>query len=265
VPTLANQLDNAGLTWKGYQEDMGNDVARDGSVTCSHPAIGSSDPTTSAAATDGFTTRHDPFVYFHSIIDNAAECNRSVVPLGDTSGNMPAGTPSGVTGLVTDLQSVTTTPNFSFITPNLCDDGHDSPPCTNTTGAGQGGKSAVGDIDKWLQAWVPMITSSPAFKQDGLLEITFDEAESPTLDATSCCGETPGPAADAGGNCRSGPGGGVVGAVLLSPFIPGHTVVTKTSYNHYSSLASFEDLFGLPRLADAQTVTSTFDKHIYVP
>jgi hypothetical protein len=262
VNTLANQLDSDGLTWKGYQEDMGNDTTRDGSVTCSHPAVGGPDPTTAAEPADGYTTRHDPFMYFHSIIDNTSECNHNVVPLGDTNGSMPAGTPAGATGLATDLQSVATTPNFSFITPNLCDDGHDYP-CTNTTGAGQGGGSAVADTDKWLKTWVPLITSSPAFKQDGLLEITFDEAEDPTLDTTACCGETPGPAADSGGNGISGPGGGVVGAVLLSPTIPGNLVVTKTSYNHYSSLASLEDLFGLPRLGQAQTVTTTFDKHIF--
>ncbi len=262
VTTLANQLDSDGLSWKGYQEDMGNNPARDGSVTCSHPPIGNSDPTTAAASSDGYTTRHDPFVYFHSIIDDTSECSQNVVPMGDTAGAMPAGTPAGATGLVTDLQSVATTPNLSFITPNLCDDGHDYP-CTNTTGAGQGGGSAVGDIDKWLKTWVPIITSSPAFRQDGLLEITFDEAEDPSVDATACCGETPGPAASSGLNGRTGPGGGVVGAVLLSPFIAGNTVVTKTSYNHYSSLASLEDLFGLPRLGEAQTVTTTFDKHIY--
>jgi hypothetical protein len=264
VSTLANQLDSDGLTWKGYEEDMGNDPVRDGGITCGHPEVGAaSDPTTTAVAADGYTTRHNPFMYFHSIIDNTAECNQNVVPMGDTSGNMPVGTPAGVTGLVTDLASVVTTPNFSFITPNLCDDGHDYP-CTNTTGAGQGGGSAVSDVNKWLETWVPIITASPAFKQDGLLEITFDEAEEPTLDTTACCGETPGPAADGGGNGVSGPGGGVVGAVLLSPFITPGTVVSKTSYNHYSSLASIEDLFGLPHLGEAQTVTTTFDKHIYI-
>jgi hypothetical protein len=243
---------------------MGNDPVRDGGITCGHPEVGAaSDPTTTAVAADGYTTRHNPFMYFHSIIDNTAECNQNVVPMGDTSGNMPVGTPAGVTGLVTDLASVVTTPNFSFITPNLCDDGHDYP-CTNTTGAGQGGGSAVSDVNKWLETWVPIITASPAFKQDGLLEITFDEAEEPTLDTTACCGETPGPAADGGGNGVSGPGGGVVGAVLLSPFITPGTVVSKTSYNHYSSLASIEDLFGLPHLGEAQTVTTTFDKHIYI-
>jgi len=262
VSTLANQLDSDGLTWKGYEEDMGNDPVRDNGITCSHPALGSSDPTTSAEAADGYTTRHNPFMYFHSIIDNTAECNQNVVPLGDTSGNMPTGTPAGATGLVTDLASVATTPNFSFITPNLCDDGHDYP-CTNTTGAGQSGGSAVGDINQWLETWVPIIEASPAYQQDGLIEITGDEAEDPTLDSTACCGETVGPAADSGGNGITGPGGGVIGAVLISPFITPGTVITKSSYNHYSSLASIEDLFGLPRLGEAATVTTTFDKDIF--
>ena len=264
VSTLADQLTGEGLTWKGYEEDMGNDPTRDGGVTCGHPTVGSpSDPTTTAEAADGYTTRHNPFMYFHSIIDNTAECNQDVVPLGDTGGGMPAGTPAGVTGLATDLGSVATTPNFSFITPNLCDDGHDYP-CTNTTGAGQAGGSSAGDINKWLETWVPKITASPAFRKDGLLEITFDEGEDPTLDTTACCGETPGPAADSGGNGISGPGGGQVGAVLMSPFIaPGTTAPKSLSFNHYSSLASIEDLFGLPHLGEARTVTTSFDKHIY--
>ena len=259
--TLADQLNGDGLTWKGYMEDMGNDPTRE-AANCGHPAVGDSDPSFFAEAADGYATRHDPFVYFHSIIDNTSECNQNVVPLGDTSGNLPAGALPGTTGLVTDLQSVSTTPNFSFITPNLCDDGHDYP-CTNTTGAGQGGGSSVGDINQWLETWVPIIEASPAYQQDGLIEITFDEAEQPTLDATACCGETPGPAAASGGNGESGPGGGKVGAVLISPFIHPGTVVTKTDYNHYSSLASIEDLFGLPHLGEAQTVTTTFDKGVY--
>ena len=143
---------------------------------------------------------------------------------------------------------VATTPNFSFITPNLCDDGHDAP-CTNTTGVAAGGDpsaadEAVADTDTWLQTWVPIITSSPAFQKDGLLEITFDEAEDPTLDTTACCGETAGPAASGGDNGLSGPGGGKVGAILISPFITPGLTVTKFSYNHFSSLASVEDLFG---------------------
>jgi len=45
------------------------------------------------------------------------------------------------------------------------------------------------NIGAFLMRWVPKITSSPAFKKDSLLEITFDEAETPTLDTTACCNE----------------------------------------------------------------------------
>ena len=259
VPTLANQLDADGLTWKGYEEDMGNVPTRE-SANCGHPTVGSSDGTAVAVAGDGYASRHDPFVYFHSIIDNTTECNQNVVPLGDTSGNLPAGVLPGTTGLVTDLQSVATTPNFSFITPNLCDDGHDYP-CVNETSPDT---SDVNDISDWLQTWIPIIEASPAYQQNGLIEVTFDESDfsGPTA-YSACCGETPGPAANAGGNGISGPGGGQIGTILISPSITPGLVVTKTSYNHYSSLASIEDLFGLPRLGEAKTVTTTFDKRIY--
>ncbi len=48
-----------------------------------------------------------------------------------------------------------------------------------------------------------------------------------------------------------GPGGGRVGAVLISPFIKPGTVST-VDYNHYSSLRSIEDIFGVSHLGDAQ-------------
>ena len=60
----------------------------------------------------------------------------------------------------------------------------------------------------------------------------------------------------------TGPGGGKVGAVLISPFIKPGTVST-TPYNHYSSLASWEQLFGLPRLGYAASVPSTFGADVF--
>ena len=46
------------------------------------------------------------------------------------------------------------------------------------------------------------------------------------------------------------PGGGRIGAVLLSPLIRPGTVST-VDYNHYSLLRTVEDIFGLPHLGDA--------------
>jgi hypothetical protein len=252
IATIGNQLTSAKHTWKAYMQDMGNISSRE-AVACGHPASGATDETQTAVAGDGYATRHDPFVYFHSVIDNATYCDKHVVALGSPTGQMPAGALRGETGLATDLTTIAKTPWLSFITPNLCEDGHDFP-CKNQ----EGGASALADIDRFLETWVPLITNSPAYRANGLLEIVFDEAA--TSDATACCGETAGPGSPEPG--ITGPGGGRVGAVLLSPFIAPGTV-SATPYNHYSSLASWESLFGLPRLADAASVTSTFGSDVF--
>jgi phospholipase C len=256
VPTVADQLDAAHLTWKAYMQDMGNDPTRESAV-CGHPTVGTADQTQKAVPGDGYATRHNPFVYFHTIIDDTALCDARVVPLGSTSGALPAAAPAGTTGLATDLKKVSTTPNLSFITPNLCADGHDTP-CVNQAGA----PTAGANIDAFLSTWVPRITGSPAFRKDGLLIVTFDEADvdGPNQDATACCNQQPGPAAPLPG--LSGPGGGRTGTVLVSPFIKPGTV-TAVPYNHYSTLGTIEDLFGLSKLGQAATVSATFGSDVF--
>jgi hypothetical protein len=252
VTTVANQFTNDGDTWKGYMGDMGNVPSREPAL-CGHPALGSQDMTQTAVPGDGYVTRHDPFVYFQSITGQAQYCNAHVVPLGTTTGQ----TPAGPVGLAADLKSAKTTPNLSFVVPNVCDDGHDYP-CTNETTPTS---SAVGDIDHFLKTWVPVITHSPAFKKDGLLVVMFDEAAGPPNgDSSSCCNEMPGPNSPLPG--IDGPGGGKVGAVLLSPFIKGGTVST-TAYNHYALLGSIEDLFRQARLGFAAAVPATFGSDVY--
>ena len=227
VKTLPDQLEAAHLTWKGYMEDMGKDPRRE-SATCGHPTVGTQDATLIATEADKYAAKHDPFVYFRSIIDDQARCDAHVVSLDALPG---------------DLKRGSTTPNYVFITPNLCNDGHD-PECIDGS---PGGFSAV---DAFLHKWVPLITASPAFKQDGVLIITFDESEGNGPEgATACCGELPlaGARRPAG---VIGPGGGRIGAVLLSPFInPG--TVSNESYNHYSLLRTVEDIYGLPHLGYA--------------
>jgi hypothetical protein len=224
VQTIAGQLTDAGLTWRDYNEGMGADSRRESSV-CGHPGINMIDGTQKATATDAYATRHNPFVYFHSIIDDTTLCDTHVV---------------GLDMLTKDLASAANTPNYVFITPDLCNDGHDAP-CAN----GQPG--GLAQADGFLRKWVPLITNSPAFKeQNGLLIITFDESE--TSDASSCCGEVPGPGSPLPG--IFGLGGGDIGAVLLSPCIAPGTV-SQTPYNHYTMLRSVEDLFGLTHLGYA--------------
>jgi phosphatidylinositol-3-phosphatase len=222
VKTIANQLEARKLTWGAYMEDMGNDPARE-SATCGHPPLNTIDPTETATPTDQYAAKHDPFVYFHAIIDSPS-CQRNVVPL---------------TKLEDALRSTKSTPNFVFISPNLCHDGHDRP-CKN------GEPGSLESADEFLQHWVPIIMNSPAYKSDGLLVINFDEALS--IDASACCNQPTGP--NTGMPGVNGPGGGRTGAVLLSRFITPGTV-SRVPYNHYSLLRSLEDIFGLPHLGYA--------------
>jgi hypothetical protein len=237
VRTLADQLTATGRSWKGYMEDMGADPSRE-AATCGHPALNSQDQTQSATVGDQYASRHDPFVYFHSIIDRPAYCSAHVVPL---------------TRLTGDLSTAAGTPALSYITPNLCHDGHDSP-CVD----GQPG--GLVSADAFLRTWVPRIMASPAFTRDGLLVITFDESDGPQQDASACCGEGPGPNSPLPG--ITGPGGGRVGAVVLGPSVQPGTRTSRT-YNHYSLLGSIEDLFGLPHLGYAATVTHRFGGDVY--
>ncbi|MEO8993789.1 MAG: alkaline phosphatase family protein [Rhodanobacter sp.] len=225
VKTVANQLSDTGLSWKGYMEDMGSDPLRE-AAQCARAVIGSPDWTNTATPKDRYADKHNPFAYFHSIIDDAADCNQHVVPLNK---------------LATDLQQLATTPNYAFITPNLCHDGHNAP-CVN------GEPGGLVSADKFLRLWVPRIMASPAFRKDGVLIITFDESD--TADTNACCDEQALPGGPLPG--RHGPGGGRIGAVMLSPFIKPGTV-SNAPYNHYSTLRSVEQWFGLPYLGYAQS------------
>jgi hypothetical protein len=223
VKTVADQLVEKKLRYRGYMEDMGDDPARE-NATCAHPALGGRDNTQSATEKDQYATRHNPFMYFHSIIDDQPGCDKNVVNLSR---------------LDDDLRSASLTPQYSFITPDLCSDGHDEA-CANPQQ-----KGGYEGINEFLEKWVPKILASPAYKQDGLLIITFDEAED---DDTACCDEPTGPNTPRPG--INGSGGGKVGAVLLSPLIePGTTV--DTPINHYGYLRSIEDFFGLEPLGYA--------------
>ncbi len=88
VSTVANQLTNHKLTWKAYEQDMGNIPHRDKTVStsngpaCGHPKLGAVDLTDSTGPkTDSYATRHDPFVYFKSITGKPAYCDSHVLSL----------------------------------------------------------------------------------------------------------------------------------------------------------------------------------------
>ena len=123
---IADRVQASGRPWKAYADSM--------------PSPGY------ASDTATYATRHVPFLYYTDVLDNAARLKSHIVPFRQ---------------LTVDLRSASTTPDYAFITPNLCHDMHDCP-------------VSVGDA--WLSRVVPTILRSPAFTTTrSLLVITWDE------------------------------------------------------------------------------------------
>ncbi|HEY6379794.1 MAG TPA: alkaline phosphatase family protein [Candidatus Dormibacteraeota bacterium] len=126
VNNLASEVAASGRTWKAYMEGLPS-------------------PCSNVSGSGNYAKKHDPFMYYANILNTPAQCNR-VVPY---------------TQLATDLASAGTTPNYAWITPNLCNDMHDCPVSTG---------------DSWAQSNFPTIFNSPAWKtQRSLFIFTLDE------------------------------------------------------------------------------------------
>ncbi|HEX7290184.1 MAG TPA: alkaline phosphatase family protein [Conexibacter sp.] len=223
VTTIADQLSASRRAWKAYVEDLDRGPAPGAGgigspkTTCRHPGSNAADDTLRARPGDGYATRRNPFVYYHSLLD-----------LGDCDAN------DGALGaLEADLAGARRTPNLAYIAPNLCNDGSESP-CVDGT---PGGLAAA---DAFLATWVPKILASPAYRADGLLIVAFAGDVTPPDPAA--------PPPDPAAPVRTG-------ALLVSKYAqPGGTA--GSDYDPYALLRSLQDLFALTPLARAATASS---------
>jgi hypothetical protein len=146
-----------------------------------------------------YKQKHNPFIYYDNVRTNPARCSQ-IVPF---------------TQFAADTQA-NALPDFAWITPNMCNDMHD---CSVSAG------------DTWLKTWVPTILQSPAWKDNGVLFITFDEGQT----TAGCCGNA---------------AGGRIATLVISPLgRPGF--VSETPYTHYSLLRTIESAWGLLLLGRA--------------
>lgn len=176
----------------------------------------------------------NPFLYFHGVLDGP-ECGESVVGLPQLTGDLAA--------------AAEKFPALAYLSPAPT-----TPP------------------EQFLEAVVPQIKGSLAYKDGGLIAITSTQAPQDTEapDTSSCCispvypNLPPPPAeAPAAGPVKPTGGGGRVGLLLISPFVePGTT--SETYFNHFSLLATIEELFSLERLGyAAEPAITGFDESIF--
>ncbi len=139
-----------------------------------------------------YALKHNPFAYY------GGSCPSQVVNFSHFAADMR-----------------TEVPRFVWITPGLCHDGHD---CSTAT------------ADRWLSQTVPLILAADAWKNNGLLLITWDEGE------------------DSANH-------------VLTLVIQPNPVerASAHAYNHYSMLATIEDRLGLARLGRAANASPMTD------
>lgn len=188
---LVTQLETAGISWRSYQQGITGTVC----------------PLT---PTGHYSPKHNPMIFFDDVTDtnraSSMHCITHVRPF---------------TELATDL-SAGTTARYNFITPDLCHDMHDScAPMNNQIAQG----------DTWLSSVVPQIMESEAFRNGGLILITWDESER---------GDFP------------------IGMIALGPTVTAgyHNSI---HYTHGSTLRTVEEIFGVPTIRAATTASSLSD------
>jgi hypothetical protein len=188
---LVTLLNAAGISWRSYQEGI---PGTDCPVHTIPEAL--------------YDPHHNPTVYFDDIISNAAYCITHNRPYAE---------------LDRDLRNDAVA-RYNFITPNLCNDGHQ--PCAPIN-------SKIGQLDRWLSEAIPTILRSQAYQSGGAIFITFDE-----------------------GSLSDGP----IPMIVLSPLAKGNGFSNTIHYTHSSMLRTLQTIFGVtPFLRDAANAVDLSD------
>jgi acid phosphatase len=179
APNIVDELEAAHISWKAYLEDQ-------------------PEPCFQGAGSGGYAKKHNPFIYYDDVAGSPARCSKLV----------------GFKQLSADLRGGQL-PTYGWISPNLCDDGHD---CGVTGG------------DRFLARTVPSLLRE--LGPHGFLVLTWDEGSS---DA-GCCG----------GAAQ----GGHIATILAGPDVR-RGVRIHMPVNHYGVLGTIEQALGLAPLAGA--------------
>jgi acid phosphatase len=149
-----------------------------------------------------YVKKHFPMAYFANVRDDEKQ-RMNLVP---------------VEQFVQDLKSSEGLPEFSMVIPDLDHDAHDG---------------SLQEADNWLKKNIGPLLEDPNFQKDGILIVTFDEAD----------------------KSDSNHGGGHIVTVVIGPLVK-ENFADNTFYQHESLLATIEDVLGLPRLKLVEKVPS---------
>ena len=199
VDNIVRQLTLAGKTWKSYAESL--------------PSVGYT-----GGDVYPYVKRHNAFAYLSDVLGSPAQAS-NLVPFSQFS---------------TDLAN-NQLPDYSFIIPNQLHNAHDCPPeipnCADSV--------KLSAADNWLSSNIQPLISSPAFQQNGLLIITFDESVN--------------------GDTVNG-GGHIATIVITARSKPGYR--STSFYQHQSALRTMAEALGLTSFPGAASAAPNMSEFI---
>lgn len=213
APHLGQQLEAAGLSWKGYYESLPAPGSK--AVMAADPGFEDHGRNTGL-----YASKHSGFMNFAQVQDDPRRAEH-IVDFRQLDADLASGR----------------LPSFALIVPNQCNEMHglhgpDLPAdCVSGDDAGliRRGDREVGELVRRIQA-----TAAWRSAQNVAIVVTFDEGAGGARGG--CCSVTP----DAASNF----GAGHIPTIVVTNHGP-RGVRDQTPYNHYSLLRTIEDAFGL--------------------
>jgi len=197
--SLFSQVDTAGLGWASYEESMATPCDKH---TASPYKIG-----------------HNPALFY---------------PLSDcTADDLPDPSLTAASGPLWAALTGRTLPAFTFVTPNLKNDGE--------------GSGGLGAADSWLQAFLTLVATTATY-QDGTLAIlvTYDEGTGSDYAVGENCADRSADLAGKQPSCH-------IAAFVVYPWAAG---TDSTFFTHYSITRTTDDLFKMPELFNAASANT---------
>lgn len=217
VRSLTDQLQERGLSWKGYMESL----PQAGSLA---PRWPTADRPVAGLPTELYAAKHNAFVSFASVQKDPQRASK-IVDFAQLDRDLAANT----------------MPNYAHIVPNQCDDMHgrdgpDTPPdCLYSNLDG-----LIARGDRIIDGLVQKIIASPLWQApaNAAIVITFDEDDMDERHSAhqGCCGYEP--------HSKANFGGGHIPTIVITNHGV-HHLVDATAYNHYSLLRTTEAAFGM--------------------
>ena len=190
VPSIFSQVGNG--AWQDWNESMPSNCYKSDAGALS--------------TLNAYQAGHNPALWYAGL-----PCSTYDVPTGTTG-------PDDMSYFNRAL-AAGTVPKYNFISPNNCEDSHNS--CNNV--------NIVTEYDNFLKREIPLIEASPAFGSDGVIFVTYDEGYRPTSNPNTMM-------------------------IVIGPQVQAGTYTGH--FDHYSTVATIEQGLGLGCLANACTARS---------